>query len=348
MKYTDRKKTPLKWHRTVSFVLEPLLVIGLAWILFCMINELFSLHIPYAWEIFTPVLKSVDSSLRINRLGFMFWPVTGTFFATIVLLILSVSVWIGFLRWKRSSVSLWLLYLLVRTVGMIGGVVYLVMQSDVLRVLQTLAVFDAMSRSLLHVTYALIIVICLWSLIFLILNFIYYRKRRLLFAADYVQPEETETSVSVATTADKPEEKTVEEQKEPVSESTDQTGENNVDKTQSEPLPEAKSEETAKNENSVSESSDQNTEENDVPDKTDSDHTESVTPDTPESDEKTEEGNTDNQDIPKPVSSEDHPEETGSRELPSRDPNQVFCPYCGAKLGKYDVVYCSHCGRKLS
>lgn len=340
MKYTDRKKTPLKWHRTVSFVLQPLLVIGLAWILFCMVNELFSLHIPYAWEIFTPVLKSVDPSLQINRLGSMFWPVTGTFFATIVLLILSVSVWIGFLRWKRSSVNLWLLYLLVRAAGMIGGVVYLVMQSDVLRALRTLAVFDEMSRSLLHVTYALIIVICLWSLIFLILNFIYYHKRRLLFASDYVQPAETDDSVTAEKVTETEhgtdEEKPLEEQKEPVSGSVEKTDNQTQSESQNEAQPE---EETPSSVTSDAEDSA-------VPESKDSDQTETVILDTNETDEKAEQS--EKNDVSETVSTEDRPEESGSEELPSRDPNQVFCPYCGAKLGKYDVVYCSHCGRKLS
>lgn len=343
MKYTDRKKTPLKWHRTVLFLFQPLLILGVAWILYCMVNELFSLHLPFTQAIFTPILKSVNPSLSIHNLGSMFWPVTGTFFATILILILCVWVWIGFLKWKSSAKNIWMIYLLVRTVCLIGGVVYLITHSDVLNALQTFAAFDSLSRSLLHVIYALVIVICLWSLIFLILNFIYYHKRRLLFRSDYTQPAEETASassdISRQTTdsenkesADQPaaEQEPSGTEEEKSSESVEKaavTDENKSEKEESSekgPVKdEQKGEETAEESDSEEEK---------------------VTEDERQASE-----NTTEETEPVSVEPGEKQERSDSEEtLPERNPNQVFCPYCGAKLGKYDVVYCSHCGRKIA
>ena len=335
MKYTDRKKTPLKWHHAVLFVFQPLLILSTAWLLLSMVNELFSLSVPFTVQIFTPALRMVNPSLNIHNLGSMFWPVTGTFFVTIVFLILCIRVWIGFFRWKRSAKNLWLIWLLVRTICLGSGVGYLMTHSQVLKALQTLSAFDSMSRGLLHVIYALTVVICLWNLIFLILNFIYYHKRKLLFAIDYIQPDaeekenvsdiaEKETSEVTAPSSDSSE-TTEEPQKqsteEPVSSETSDEKENTNQPTQSEPV-----EEDAQTSSKEQESAD-------VSGKPEENKTEESDKEPENKDQETVE-TTEKQDS----------EET----LPEKDPNQVFCPYCGARLGKYDVVYCSHCGRKIA
>lgn len=364
MKYTDRKKTPLKWHRAVSFVLMPLLLIGIVYLLLCMVNELFALHLSWLPAIFAPLLKFVNPGLSITNLGSMFWPVTGAFFLTVLILILAVYVWIGFLRWKNYAKNLWLFYLLIRTICMFAGIVLLITKSGTIQALRMFAAFDSMSRTLLHVFYALFIVIGLWNLIFLILNLMYYHKRKLLFKADYIQPsQESETSVSSPETKQSGNlESTENDKSEPVSVSQDNIHPDQNDQPESDEA-EEKENDSSQTPESIKEESDNNqkpdSDESEVPhlsDENQSDH--------PESDEAEEKENNSTQ-TPESIKEESEndqkqamdekksldlktPEENEPDKTESdRDPNQVYCPYCGAKLGKYDVIYCSHCGRKL-
>lgn len=303
MKYTDRKKTPLKWHRTVSFVLMPLMIIGLAYLLACMANELFGLHAEWLPVVFTPVLQMVNPSLSIRNLGSMFWPVTGAFFVTILLLILAIWIWIGFLRWKNYARNLWLIYLLARTACLLTAAVLVITRSDILQALRMFAAFDSMSRTFLHFFYAILIVISLWNLIFLILNFMYYQKRKPLFQKNYIQPSADMKKTDAA--------------------------------------------ENEKPESAVSVKAEENTQEQEeskepVEEKPAADSSDGLSLDAQNISAETDAAQKDQNELQKDT------EETDASDEPEKNPDHVFCPYCGAKLGPYDVNYCSHCGHQLS
>jgi hypothetical protein len=205
MKYTDRTKTPLKWHHFLEYFLIPVIAVSSLYNLFSLINELFGLQMPYARNILRPILQVFGAT--VSNLGGCFWYVIGYFGVRLLLAVLIVYVCVGFFQWKNNARKGWLYYLLIQAVeaGLlcIGCfMIYLsspALCSEILSavLVSSYSVSASFSETVLLVAliFDLILALIIW-----ILNAIYYSKRSQLFVDTYVpyqeegQPAEAQTA----------------------------------------------------------------------------------------------------------------------------------------------------------
>ncbi len=197
MKYTDRTKTPLKWHHFLELFLIPVIALSSLYNLFSLINELFGLQLPYARNILRPILQVFGAT--VSNLGGCFWYVIGYFAIRLLLTVLIVYVCIGFFQWKNNARKGWLYYLLIQAVeaGLlcIGCfMIYLsspALCSEILSavLVSSYNVSASLSEAVLlgALIFDLILSVIIW-----ILNLIYYSKRSQLFADTYVPYQEEE------------------------------------------------------------------------------------------------------------------------------------------------------------
>jgi hypothetical protein len=195
MKYTDRTKTPLKWHHFLEYFLIPVIAVSSLYNLFSLINELFGLQMPYARNILRPILQVFGAT--VSNLGGCFWYVIGYFGVRLLLAVLIVYVCIGFFQWKNNARKGWLYYLLIQAVeaGLlcIGCfMIYLsspALCSEILSavLVSSYSVSASFSETVLLVAliFDLILALIIW-----ILNAIYYSKRSQLFVDTYVPYQE--------------------------------------------------------------------------------------------------------------------------------------------------------------
>jgi hypothetical protein len=205
MKYTDRTKTPLKWHHFLEFFLIPVIAVSSLYNLFSLINELFGLQMPYARNILRPILQVFGAT--VSNLGGCFWYVIGYFGVRLLLAVLIVYVCIGFFQWKNNARKGWLYYLLIQAVeaGLlcIGCfMIYLsspALCSEILSavLVSSYSVSASFSETVLLVAliFDLILALIVW-----ILNAIYYSERSQLFVDTYV-PYQEEGQLSPAQAA---------------------------------------------------------------------------------------------------------------------------------------------------
>lgn len=196
MKYTDRKKTPLKWHHFLLYFGLPLLVVLDAYGLLGLINELFGLRMAGLTVVLKPVLEAYGAT--ISNLGGCFWYVVAYFAVRVMMMILICYVWIGMLKWKEEARKGWLYYLLIRTIEM-GFLAYGAFSmyrnasSTFVKLYSGYLSYNGVS--VVHFSSSVLLaflMLCFVAvLLYTILNMFYYRKRKMLFTETYVQPEYT-------------------------------------------------------------------------------------------------------------------------------------------------------------
>ena len=194
MKYTDRAKTPLKWHHFLTYVGLPLTALSAVYQLLRLINELFGLRLGGMNVILAPVLKGLG--VTISNLGGYFWYVTAYFIFHVLLTILIVYVCFGFFQWKEQARKGWLYYLLLTTLetGFFGYqcfVLYHNASSQFNAIWQNLlsqnnVAATGVSGSILLFTILSMFIV---MLLMLLLNVAYYHKRKMLFTETYVAPD---------------------------------------------------------------------------------------------------------------------------------------------------------------
>ena len=195
MTYTDRKNTPLKWHRFVQILILPLMILTSGFVLVSMFTELtgLPLRLPH---FFTPMLAKMGSD--IYSLGSMFWPVAGTFLAVFVIFLLAVCTWVGFFSWRMYSLISWILLTLLLLAAAGAGFyavntwgIKLGIASVYLQVFLGLhEVSEGWLTGLRIVTVAGLAL----QIIFAVLNIVYYIRRRKLFSPAEEEEEEYETA----------------------------------------------------------------------------------------------------------------------------------------------------------
>ena len=318
MKYTDRKKTPLKWHHFLLYFGLPLLVVSDAYGLLGLINELFGLRMAGLNVVLKPVLEAYGAT--ISNLGGCFWYVVAYFAVRVMMMILICYVWIGMLNWKEEARKGWLYYLLVRTIetGFLAyGAfsMYRHASATFVKLYSSYLSYNGGSAVLFSgsVLLAMLMLCFVAVLLYAVLNLFYYRKRKTLFVETYVQPEYagmvnpsneeapvapvTPTETSVEDTAAPVEETTTLVEEKPA-ESDAAVEEKPAEETSSEPV--------------------------ETPDTEEKEPVEETTADT---------------EIPTT------PAEV--KEEAPQEPVMKFCPNCGAELGVHDAMFCTHCGAKL-
>ena len=312
MKYTSRKKTPLKWLNFLKFFILPVQILFYIFVFVSILMELFGTDmLPH---LLAPILNIYGYSA--NHLGSAFWPILSVLLALIILVYWVFEIERGLIKWEGFSTVLWNLYLVIMYV-ICGGVMVMALMylppSTVSTVVMGYLVNFGVKVPASFVSYIpLLVFVVVWliaGIIYICLNIIYFVRRKALFAKDYTEEVEKETS-------------TVEEVK---TEETvpSETGE----KSEAEAIPVDIVEETQGAESS-GEKVEETTEEEPV-------ETEPVL-EAPKVDPVETEGYT--QVISTAI-------ENDTAEV--KEPTHKVCKECGAEVLEEDAIFCTNCGKKL-
>ena len=313
MKYTSRKKTPLKWLNFLKFFILPVQILFYIFVFVSILMELFGTNIlPH---LLAPVLNIYGYSA--NHLGSAFWPILSVLLALIILVYWVFEIERGLIKWEGLSTVLWNLYLVVMYV-ICGGVMVMALMylppSTVSTVVLGYLVNFGIKVPASFVSYIpLLVFVVVWLIaviIYICLNIIYFVRRKALFAKDYTEEVEKETS----TVEEVKTEETVPSETGEKSEA-EATPTNTVEETQGEESSEEKVEET--------------TEEEPV-------ETEPVLEEAPKVDPVETEGYT--QVISTAI-------ENDTAEV--KEPAHKVCKECGAEVLEEDAIFCTNCGKKL-
>ena len=315
MKYTSRKKSPLKWLNFLKFFILPVQILFYIFVFVSILMELFGTNmLPH---LLAPVLNIYGYSA--NHLGSAFWPILSILLALIILVYWVFEIERGLIKWEGLSTVLWNLYLVVMYV-ICGGVMVMALMylppSTVSTVVLGYLVNFGMKVPASFVSYIpllVFVVVCLIAgIIYICLNIIYFVRRKALFAKEY--SEEAEVEKETSTVEEVKTEETVPSETEEKSEA-EVTPTNTVEETQGEESSEEKVEET--------------TEEEPV-------ETEPVLEEAPKVDPVETEGYT--QVISTAI-------ENDTAEV--KEPTHKVCKECGAEVLEEDAIFCTNCGKKL-
>ena len=313
MKYTSRKKSPLKWLNFLKFFILPVQILFYIFVFVSILMELFGTNmLPH---LLAPVLNIYGYSA--NHLGSAFWPILSVLLALIILVYWVFEIERGLIKWEGFSTVLWNLYLVIMYV-ICGGVMVMALMylppSTVSTVVMGYLVNFGVKVPASFVSYIpLLVFVVVWliaGIIYICLNIIYFVRRKALFAKDYTEEVEKETS----TVEEVKTEETVPSETEEKSEA-EVTPTNTVEETQGEESSEEKVEET--------------TEEEPV-------ETEPVLEEAPKVDPVETEGYT--QVISTAI-------ENDTAEV--KEPAHKVCKECGAEVLEEDAIFCTNCGKKL-
>ncbi|MBF1106206.1 MAG: zinc ribbon domain-containing protein [Solobacterium sp.] len=313
MKYTSRKKTPLKWLNFLKFFILPVQILFYIFVFVSILMELFGTDmLPH---LLAPILNIYGYSA--NHLGSAFWPILSVLLALIILVYWVFEIERGLIKWEGFSTVLWNLYLVIMYV-ICGGVMVMALMylppSTVSTVVMGYLVNFGVKVPASFVSYIpLLVFVVVWliaGIIYICLNIIYFVRRKALFAKDYTEEVEKETS----TVEEVKTEETVPSETGEKSEA-EATPTNTVEETQGEESSEEKVEET--------------TEEEPV-------ETEPVLEEAPKVDPVETEGYT--QVISTAI-------ENDTAEV--KEPAHKVCKECGAEVLEEDAIFCTNCGKKL-
>jgi len=313
MKYTSRKKTPLKWLNFLKFFILPVQILFYIFVFVSILMELFGTDmLPH---LLAPILNIYGYSA--NHLGSAFWPILSVLLALIILVYWVFEIERGLIKWEGFSTVLWNLYLVIMYV-ICGGVMVMALMylppSTVSTVVLGYLVNFGVKVPASFVSYIpLLVFVVVWliaGIIYICLNIIYFVRRKALFAKDYTEEVEKETS----TVEEVKTEETVPSETGEKSEA-EATPTNTVEETQGEESSEEKVEET--------------TEEEPV-------ETEPVLEEAPKVDPVETEGYT--QVISTAI-------ENDTAEV--KEPAHKVCKECGAEVLEEDAIFCTNCGKKL-
>ena len=321
MKYTSRKKTPLKWLNFLKFISLPIQILFYIYVFVSILMELFgSDMLPH---LLAPVLNIYGYAA--NHLGSAFWPILSILLVLIILVYWVFEIERGFIKWERFSTVLWNLYLIVMYI-ICGGVMVAALMylppSTVSTVVMGYLVNFGIKVPASFVSYIpLLVFVVVWlitGIIYICLNIIYFVRRKALFAKDYSEEVEVEMESS-----------TVEEVKteETVPSEVEEKVEEESTPTEIEEKPELVEE--AQVEESSEEKLAETTEEKPV-------ETEAILEETPKVDPAETEGYT--QVISTAI-------ENDTAEV--KEPTHKVCKECGSEVLEEDAIFCTNCGKKL-
>ena len=199
MKYTSRKKTPLKWLNFLKFISLPIQILFYIYVFVSILLELFgSDMLPH---LLAPVLNIYGYAA--NHLGSAFWPILSILLALIILVYWVFEIERGLIKWTGFSTVLWNLYLVVMYI-ICGGVMVAALMylppSTVSTVVMGYLVNFGIKVPASFVSYIpLLVFVVVWlitGIIYICLNIIYFVRRKVLFAKDYSEEVEVEMESS--------------------------------------------------------------------------------------------------------------------------------------------------------
>ena len=321
MKYTSRKKTPLKWLNFLKFISLPIQILFYIYVFVSILMELFgSDMLPH---LLAPVLNVYGYAA--NHLGSAFWPILSILLALIILVYWVFEIERGLIKWEGFSTVLWNLYLVVMYI-ICGGVMVAALMylppSTVSTVVMGYLVNFGIKVPASFVSYIpLLVFVVVWlitGIIYICLNIIYFVRRKALFAKDY--SEEVEVEMESSTVEEVKAEETVPSE---VEEKVEEESTPTEIEEKPEPVEEAQVEESS--EEKLAET----TKEEPV-------ETEAILEETPKVDPVETEGYT--QVISTAI-------ENDTAEV--KEPTHKVCKECGAEVLEEDAIFCTNCGKKL-
>ena len=321
MKYTSRKKTPLKWLNFLKFISLPIQILFYIYVFVSILMELFgSDMLPH---LLAPVLNIYGYAA--NHLGSAFWPILSILLVLIILVYWVFEIERGFIKWERFSTVLWNLYLVVMYI-ICGGVMVAALMylppSTVSTVVMGYLVNFGIKVPASFVSYIpLLVFVVVWlitGIIYICLNIIYFVRRKALFAKDYSEEVEVEMEsssveeVKAEETVPSEVEEKVEEESTPteIEEKPEPVEEAQVEESSEEKLAETREEEPVE--------------------------TEAILEETPKVDSVETEGYT--QVISTAI-------ENDTAEV--KEPTHKVCKECGSEVLEEDAIFCTNCGKKL-
>ena len=309
MKYTSRKKTPLKWLNFLKFISLPIQILFYIYVFVSILMELFgSDMLPH---LLAPVLNIYGYAA--NHLGSAFWPILSILLVLIILVYWVFEIERGLINWAGFSTVLWNLYLVVMYI-ICGGVMVAALMylppSTVSTVVMGYLVNFGIKVPASFVSYIpLLVFVVVWlitGIIYICLNIIYFVRRKALFAKDY--SEEVEVEMESSTVEEVKTEETVpSEVEEKVEEASTPT---EIEESSEEKLAETTKEEPVE--------------------------TEAILEETPKVDPVETEGYT--QVISTAI-------ENDTAEV--KEPTHKVCKECGSEVLEEDAIFCTNCGKKL-
>ena len=321
MKYTSRKKTPLKWLNFLKFISLPIQILFYIYVFVSILMELFgSDMLPH---LLAPVLNIYGYAA--NHLGSAFWPILSILLVLIILVYWVFEIERGLIKWERFSTVLWNLYLIVMYI-ICGGVMVAALMylppSTVSTVVMGYLVNFGIKVPASFVSYIpLLVFVVVWlitGIIYICLNIIYFVRRKALFAKDY--SEEVEVEMESSTVEEVKTEETVPSE---VEEKVEEESTPTEIEEKPEPVEEAQVEESS--EEKLAET----TKEEPV-------ETEAILEETPKVDPVETEGYT--QVISTAI-------ENDTAEV--KEPTHKVCKECGSEVLEEDAIFCTNCGKKL-
>lgn len=314
MKYTSRKKTPLKWLNFLKFISLPVQILFYIYVFVSILMELFgSDMLPH---LLAPVLNIYGYAA--NHLGSAFWPILSILLALIILVYWVFEIERGLIKWERFSTVLWNLYLIVMYI-ICGGVMVAALMylppSTVSTVVMGYLVNFGIKVPASFVSYIpLLVFVVVWliaGIIYISLNIIYFVRRKALFAKNYTEEVEKESSTVEEVKAEETVPSEVEEKVEEESTPTEiEEKPEPVEERSEEKLEETTKEEPVKTETLLDEA-------------------------------------------PKvgPVETEGYTQvistaiENDTAEV--KEPTHKVCKECGSEVLEEDAIFCTNCGKKL-
>ena len=321
MKYTSRKKTPLKWLNFLKFISLPIQILFYIYVFVSILMELFgSDMLPH---LLAPVLNIYGYAA--NHLGSAFWPILSILLALIILVYWVFEIERGLINWAGFSTVLWNLYLVVMYI-ICGGVMVAALMylppSTVSTVVMGYLVNFGIKVPASFVSYIpLLVFVVVWlitGIIYICLNIIYFVRRKALFAKDY--SEEVEVEMESSTVEEVKTEETVPSE---VEEKVEEESTPTEIEEKPEPVEEAQVEESSE------EKLEETTKEEPV-------ETEAILEETPKVDPVEKEGYT--QVISTAI-------ENDTAEV--KEPTHKVCKECGSEVLEEDAIFCTNCGKKL-
>ncbi len=194
MKYSDRRKTPLKWLNFIKYVWLPIEIIFFVYLFVSMLLELFGLNVlPY---FLGPILNIYG--LDGMHLGVAFWPIIGFVVLVVVMIYALIEIEKGILKWNKASVFFFNLYnvltYVLKTTVTVLALIYL-KESTLSTVVMAVLVSHGLVVPASFVGYLPLLIMSVTAMIlgllYVGLNIVYFIKRRALFAKDYKEVDET-------------------------------------------------------------------------------------------------------------------------------------------------------------
>ena len=178
MAYLEKSSTPLKWHRFRQILIMPVMILGSLYALACFVIDYFKLDVPQLFNIVTKAFEKLD--IDMHTAGNLQTAVLIGFGCLAVFFLFELIGWLKSLRWKKASLVLEILLMLVIAAAS-GFAIYAVFMLGYADKVSAAASsylnkrIEPMAVKIL--TAAGLGIVILYA----ILNFFYYLKRRKLY-----------------------------------------------------------------------------------------------------------------------------------------------------------------------